>query len=921
MKLPHSPQPPLASAVEPLLAPILASCRDEEWLTARELAEVIWLAARLPASMPSQTLAAQAEAAPAEAPEPLPEVDTKASPSQGASVKSDRPSRQPAQPEAIAAANLLPSAVLPAMEDVEAMLPVWLDDPPLLANQLSVLRGLGTLLRGVPSLSRLRLDEDDTVEAFARAQVGFGRGVLLQPVMRPLLEPRFDLLLVLDQGLSMGLWDRLIQDLLRMFRGCGGFRRLRVVPLVDPATLDLLVDQSQVANPEQRQLVLVISDCHGKHWWREDLWRWLSRWTATAPTALLQLMPRWRWQRSALGRGEPVSLRNDAPASAPAHYLQRPIRLRHRPSDRSFRSAASSYNPKPEQTFLLPVLTSEPVDLALWAQVVMGDSRDTMSGVCLPMSLHERLQDGAAPAAEMDVRSEERRIPLALEEFTTLASPEARELLRLLAAAPVLTLPVMRLVKTALMGFDPSPLAMAEVLVSGLLERLDSGRSGEKTVPVEQWQFDFQPGIRDLLLEVNSAYDTVTVLNAVTRLVELRWNRFSSETSFQAFLNNPSLLPPPGLEGVHHFAEVAAHIIERLGGEYVTFADALRRGANKKAVVLWPEDQFQFEQNEGEAAMIMRLPELSSHGFRVAEYQDIPLQTFQCQTAWLEQNRRIDQDITRHGFVETLQESGAIHLDLLHIPSGRFPMGSPANERGHSTNEGPQHEVELGEFFLGRTPITQAQWRAVAEWQPRPGEDPWPMALDPDPVAKVSEARRFLGKQRPVLNVSWKEAMEFCRRLQQRTGKNYTLPSEAQWEYACRAGTTTPFHFGETISPELANYDGNFTYSEGKKGEYRRQTTDVASFPANAWGLCDMHGNVWEWCLDHWHGSYEGAPSDGKPWLDTQTGKSRLLRGGSWSGLPDVCRSAYRFGNLPGLLNRLVGFRVCCLPQDLLLYP
>jgi formylglycine-generating enzyme required for sulfatase activity len=257
-----------------------------------------------------------------------------------------------------------------------------------------------------------------------------------------------------------------------------------------------------------------------------------------------------------------------------------------------------------------------------------------------------------------------------------------------------------------------------------------------------------------------------------------------------------------------------------------------------------------------------------------------------------------------NGYVETLNESGAIHLDLLHIPAGCFLMGSPAHEQDRSDNEGPQHEVELGEFFLGRTPITQAQWREVAQWQPSPGDDPWPIALDPDPVARLNGAKRFNGDQRPVVNVSWYDAMEFCRRLSQRTGRCYTLPSEAQWEYACRAGTTTPFHFGETISPELANYDGNFTYSEGKKGEYRRQTTDVATFPANAWGLCDMHGNVCEWCLDHWHGSYKGAPSE------------RSLRGGSWYSHPVNCRSAYRGRNRPvGHLHN-VGFRVCCLPQD-----
>ena len=164
--------------------------------------------------------------------------------------------------------------------------------------------------------------------------------------------------------------------------------------------------------------------------------------------------------------------------------------------------------------------------------------------------------------------------------------------------------------------------------------------------------------------------------------------------------------------------------------------------------------------------------------------------------------------------------------------------------------------------------------------------------------------------------------------LQVRTGKHYTLPSEAQWEYACRAGTITPFHFGETLTSEVANYYGNTTYTSGPKGEFRLQTTPVGVFPANGWGLHEMHGNVWEWCADHWHDTYEGAPVDGKAWIDEVSqdrdrkadpddqDKRRLLRGGSWNDLPRNCRSAFRDDRHPDYPGSHVGFRVCCLPQD-----
>jgi formylglycine-generating enzyme required for sulfatase activity len=272
-----------------------------------------------------------------------------------------------------------------------------------------------------------------------------------------------------------------------------------------------------------------------------------------------------------------------------------------------------------------------------------------------------------------------------------------------------------------------------------------------------------------------------------------------------------------------------------------------------------------------------------------------------------------------------------VALTLLRIPPGSFWMGAPEGEEGSSDEERPVHRVTLADFLLGQTPVTQAQWRAVAEWEREDGREDgeaWPEELDPDPVAGLREPERFRGDQQPVVNVSWQEAMAFCQRLRLRTGKNYTLPSEAQWEYACRAGTTSPFHFGEMVTSELANYDASFTYANGPKGVYREQTTPVGMFPANAWGLQDMHGNVWEWCLDHWHGSYEGAPRDGSAWVDGEglnredtSDRPRLLRGASWFSRPQFSRSALRRRVLPGFRDNDGGFRVCCLPQDLLLTP
>ncbi|MFM7440466.1 MAG: formylglycine-generating enzyme family protein, partial [Snowella sp.] len=213
-----------------------------------------------------------------------------------------------------------------------------------------------------------------------------------------------------------------------------------------------------------------------------------------------------------------------------------------------------------------------------------------------------------------------------------------------------------------------------------------------------------------------------------------------------------------------------------------------------------------------------------------------------------------------------------VTLKIVAIPGGKFLMGSPEGE-GYS-DEKPQHEVTIQPFFLGKYPITQAQWQAIASRTDlKVARD-----LNANPAYFNDRSNSDL---RPVEQVSWDDAVEFCARLSKLTNAEYRLPSEAQWEYACRAGTNTPFYFGETITTDLVNYYGNYTYAEAPKGQYREQTTPVGQFPPNAFGLYDMHGNVWEWCLDNWHGNYQGAPSDGSAWLINDN-NSHLRRGGSW---------------------------------------
>ncbi|MDG4548945.1 MAG: formylglycine-generating enzyme family protein [Candidatus Contendobacter sp.] len=225
------------------------------------------------------------------------------------------------------------------------------------------------------------------------------------------------------------------------------------------------------------------------------------------------------------------------------------------------------------------------------------------------------------------------------------------------------------------------------------------------------------------------------------------------------------------------------------------------------------------------------------------------------------------------------------------MPPGRFLMGSPENEYARYDNE-LQHEVILTRgFWLAETACTQALWQAVM------GENP----------------SYFKGDQRPVERVSWNEAQDFIKRINGTVpGLEARLPTEAEWEYACRAGTTTSFSFGEDITPDQVNYDGNYPYRVDKTGLSRGETVEVASLPANPWGLYEMHGNVWEWCQD-WYGDYPKGPV--VDLTGPTTGERRVLRGGSWILLGRCARSAYRLRDEPGDRVDDFGFRLALGPK------
>jgi formylglycine-generating enzyme required for sulfatase activity len=264
-----------------------------------------------------------------------------------------------------------------------------------------------------------------------------------------------------------------------------------------------------------------------------------------------------------------------------------------------------------------------------------------------------------------------------------------------------------------------------------------------------------------------------------------------------------------------------------------------------------------------------------------------------------------------------------VRLEMMEIPSGTFWMGSSEAEADQVKRAGlltgkdfslvatlaqaemPRHQVTVPLFYMGRFEVTQAQWRAVASL-PSVRRD-----LNPAPS-------NFKGDDLPVENVTWDEVTEFCLRLSVLTGKKYRLPSEAEWEYACRAGTATPFHFGEKTASWLLNYCGTYPFGSIAKGICREQTSPVGSMEvANAFGLYDMHGNVWEWCADSWHDNYLNAPADGSLWERGGAANFRVMRGGSWMTFGYRARSAARASAAPNSKATDHGLRVVAeAPHD-----
>ncbi|MBT9310824.1 formylglycine-generating enzyme family protein [Leptothoe kymatousa] len=885
----------------------LVEALNEYALNPTEIADILWLALRQPpidiAPEPEEKDSSETDDID---PQPLdegnPPIEEEEDPDDG--DDDEQPNNPAADIASIPPGNLPPKA-----------LPISVPDAGLLEETLPLVRALRPLLKQIESETASHVDEAATVDHIAETDIW-------SPILQPDREPWFEVALVIDGSAGMALWQRLIQDIQRLLRCYGSFRDFRVWELVvkdGQSGVCALPDRSvrsprALLTPNGRRLTLVFSDCTADYWWDGSLQPMLALWGQSMPIAIWQVLPDWMWKRTALGVGEYVAIRNRIPGAA--NQDLKPTYLALRPPKRLAQQNTAETTSGPP--ICLPVITTDGASIGAWSRMLAGDRRQSAPGFVLPADGWERGRE--RPANESDQR---------LEQFRLRATPEARRLAALLSAAPVITLPVMRLIRASMLS-GSSPLPVAEVFLGGLLQR---SADQPADTGAELVQYDFPVETRDRLLDILPPVEAVSVIDAVSGYVAEQLN--CTLADFRALLLSPELRAEAEAYGLKKFAQVTARILRTLGDQYANLADQLdpRQSVDPSTTKEWPD--FELQTFEYAVAEFLDFPPLRTLDYETVQLQleeepnFPPLQTKEVEvvtivleeptgTIPVEEIKAFSFDmaiIERRGIfrrpweVRTQKRQAERYRErlgtdtfimMVAVPAGSFVMGSPADEPERFDNEGPQHDVQVNGFFMGQYPVTQAQWRFVAGLP----QIEHPLEADPS---------RFKGDNRPVEQVSWYEAVEFCQRLSAYTGHEYGLPTEAEWEYACRANTTTPFSFGEMITTDVANYNGTYVYNDGRKGQYREQTTPVTQVRvANGFGLCDMHGNVWEWCQDHWHGNYNRAPTDGSAWLTENEDVNHVVRGGSWPYDPRNCRSASRGDLTPDARLDTVGFRVVC---------
>ena len=787
---------------------------------------------------------------------------------------------------------------------------------PALRKTLELGRSLRPLMRRVDSYTQTVLDEEATAEQTAERQ-------FCMTMVQPARERWLELALVIEDSASSFLWRDTIRDFQQILERQGAFRTVTVWYLQTSMSGSILLyakrpipesmprprDPKGLIDASGRRLILVISDCISPAWQRGRLQTgYLDLWAKHGPVAILQMLPSRMWSRTALETGLQTTFSTRGPGGTNTQLVDPLPKEFHRDYGLELK---------------LPVITLEPSSITQWARVLAGFGDTQTTGIWYLLDElvddfdeQESVGAEAVPATQGEPDYPEQLV----DRFSQTASQTARELASLMALVPV-EISLVYIIQAKLLP-QSSPLHVAEVFLSGLIERVKpedirvekSKQKSQGSLFDQHRHYRFVEGVQELLLDTVRTDSAEELLNEVSAYIGNKLGK--SIYSFMALLRLRDELETAGGEFLE-FANVTKQSLRRLGGQYAELVETVeteeiivQSATLANAVEYPPLEMLEFTKgklvdDETEPDVEYLPLRKATSKIATASLPEESLERFEFQVAKLEWKRT---GLLRRGWVlnKTLGEAyrlvEELGMEMVAIPSGRFLMGSPKHELERDSSEDPLHEVTVSGFLMGCYPVTQAQWRTVAAMPLVERE------LEVDPS-------NFKGADRPVETVTWYDAVEFCARLTAHTGRTYRLPSEAEWEYACRAGTTTPFYFGKILNTVVANHNGDYTYGDGPKGRKRSQTTSVTEFKvANAFGLSDMHGNVWEWCQDIWYGNYNGATTDGSARITDGDDSYRILRGGSWFNHPEHCRSARRDYNHAGNRSNCIGFRVVSAP-------
>jgi formylglycine-generating enzyme required for sulfatase activity len=755
-----------------------------------------------------------------------------------------------------------------------------------------IAKALRSLIQYIAYGKAVLLNEKATVERIAELN-----GICI-PVLEPRIELKFDLVLVIDKSDSMIFWQRIIKELQQILKHYGIFRNIQIFGIFQDNQGKIYLKQrigkketgkkryspQKLIDLNGRRIIFIVSDCVSEIWRNGTAFNLFKIWGKYNIVAIVQMLPERMWLRTALSSGAMVQLNNSAYTVANRNLSIKEILIW---DDINF-----------HKSIKVPVFSLTQDSIKTWSKMVIGKGTIGAGGFVFSDIVKQEKQQ------EPQTQNQP-QIPLTNEErvyqFRLSSSPLARNLASLLASAPVINLPVVRLIQRNFLPQSEKIVhIIAEVFLGGILKPTKEITPDTHPDYVE-YRFIHEE-IRDIFLQDSFRTSSLEIINKISEYIAKQLGKNREE--FYALLKKPQELDKlkneKNLQNLNfeYFATITAKVLKKLGGDHALLAHEIEQSQKSIPPDLPPLQEFTFKVK----TIILIDDSINPQTFNF-EVALIKINQFSTSGSNLTINRYQRQAT---GFIEDL--GNHTQLEMMLIPGGTFMMGSPPEELERMDRESPQHSVTVQPFFMGKYQVTQAQWKFVAKL-PQVNRK-----LKPDPST-------FKGANRPVEQVSWEDAVEFCSRLSQYTGRTYRLPSEAEWEYACRAGTTTPFHFGETITTDLANYNGtddknnqwSGSYGQGPKGVYRKETTEVGSFEvANNFGLYDMHGNVWEWCQDDWHNNYEDAPIDGSAWIGNEAKSVKLLRGGSWNSNPAYCRSAFRYSPVAGFDPYNYGFRVVC---------